>query len=70
MNGVLIPKPQVCEWCREVIGTARRFVPVINIPLEGDNQWRKLRFHPACLDKFKSANPNLMRRKEELELRK
>lgn len=58
-----------CEWCGELVGAARRFRPVMMIPLE-DDKWRKLYFHPSCREKFKEANPNIMRRKEELELRR
>lgn len=48
-----------CEWCRTEVGRRAR---VLALPLEyGD---RKLYFHPACLEKFKDANPNIMKKKE------
>lgn len=50
---------QDCEWCGKPAGRRRR---VFSLPVEyGD---RKLYFHPTCMEKFKEANPNLMKKKE------
>lgn len=52
--------PRTCEWCGATVGTRRQ--RLLALPPEyGD---RKLYFHPACLEKFKDANPNLMKKKE------
>lgn len=57
-----------CEWCAGYVGQARKFCRVLVLPAEYGN--RKLYFHEKCLEKFKEANPNIMRQKENEALQR
>lgn len=50
-----------CEWCAGPVGQKSSFRRVFILPKEYGN--RKLHFHAKCLNRFKEANPNIMRQK-------
>ncbi len=52
-----------CEWCAGPVSIGRKFCRVLTMPREYNG--RKLYFHERCLTKFKDANPNMMRQKEQ-----
>ena len=52
-----------CEWCGDPVGGSRSYPRLLILPKEYGE--RKLRFHEKCLEQFKDANPNLMRKKED-----
>lgn len=58
---------RICHWCKKGVGTARRFVNVMVIPLAGQ-EGIKHYFHPKCLEQYREKNPRAELRKEERAL--